>query len=151
TLDFGLWTHIDCPFRAELFCQGQARIEKIRRDDFDSAKREQACEHQADGALAGDEDGVAAKQVQPVDRFEDGVHWLEHRALEKGVAGWNFYDTRKDKAHDADVFGIAATGWLEAGGNPGSLVRGALSKGPMPAGVAFQAGNVMMHGDAITD
>lgn len=63
----------------------------------------------------------------------------------------NFDDAGEDKGHDADVFGITATGRLEPSRDTGALVLGALGEGAMAAGVAFQARNVMMERDAFAE
>ena len=51
----------------------------------------------------------------------------------------------------ADVFGVAAAGGLEPGGDAGALVGRALGEGAVPAEMAVQARNVMVQGDAVAD
>ena len=86
-----------------------------------------------------------------MDGFEDGVDRLEHGAFEEPIAFGDFDDAREDEGHDADVFGITATGRFEPGGNAGLLVGGTLGKSSMAASVAFEAGHVVMQRDAVAD
>src|SRR5205085_12152366 len=56
-----------------------------------------------------------------------------------------------NETHDADVFGVAAAGWLEAGGYAGTFVLLALREGAMAASVTIQAGNVVVQSDSLSD
>src|ERR1035437_8501866 len=118
TLDFGLWTSL--AFRtvdddgSKLPGQLQPRGEQVGGQNAHSVQGQQAGEHQADGALAGYEDGFAAQQVEAFDGFEDRVDWFEHGAFKKRIARWDSDHARQDKMHDPHVFGITATRRLEA-------------------------------------
>ena len=73
------------------------------------------------------------------------------RAFGEGIAGGNFHDAGEDEGHDADVFGIAATGGFEAGGDAGAFVSLALGEGVMAAEMTVQARHVMVQRNAVAD
>ncbi len=99
----------------------------------DAGELQQAREHQANRPLPRHEHGVAAQQVQAADGLEHGVDGFEHRAFREGIFGRDFHDAGQDERHHADVFGVAAAGRLESGGDAGAFVGFALGKGVVPA------------------
>ena len=139
------------PFGAPLAGQLQARLEKVSGEDVYAAQLEQAGEDEADRPLARDEHDIAPQQGEVFDGLEDGVDRFLHGAFDEGVSAGDFNDTGKNEGHDANILGVAAAGGLEAGGDAGAFVLGTLGEGAMAAGVAAEAGNMMMQGDAFTD
>ena len=139
------------PFRPEFFREAQARFEEVGGDDLRAGELEQAGEHEADRPLPGHEHNVAAQQGQAADGLEHRVNRFQHGTFREGIFGGNPDDTGQDEGHDADVFGVAAAGRLESGGDAGAFVGLALGEGVMPAKMAVQARHVMVQGDAVAD
>ena len=109
--------------------------------------------HQADGALADDEDRIVRREVEQLDAFEHGLQRLNEGSLLEwhAVGNRDHAAVVDDEVHDADVLGKAAAGGLEAGRGAGLLVERALRGGVFAAVVALAAGNVMEAHDAIAD
>ncbi len=141
----------DGPAGTPLACELEPLIEQIAGDNFDAAQGEDAREEQADRALAGDERDVAAQKIQAFDGFEDGVDRLLHGAFDESIARGDFDHAGEDEGHHADEFRVAAACGFEAGGNAGAFVLIALGKRVVAAGVAFQAGDMVMQRDAVAD
>ena len=133
------------PARAKFFGEPQPRVHQVGGENVDAAQLQDFGEHEADGPLPGDEHVVAAQDGEAFDGFQNGVDGFQHRAFYEGVARGNFHDAGQDERHHADVFGIAAAGGFEAGGDAGAFVLGALGEGAVAAEMAFHAGNVMMQ------
>ncbi len=129
----------------------QPGFEQIAGEHVDALEPQDFGEHQADGALARDEDVVAGQEVQAFDSLEDGVDGFEHRAFLEGVSRRNFHDARQDKRHDADELGVAAARRLETGGDAGALVGFTLRKRPVAAEMAIETRHVMVERDAVAD
>jgi len=138
----------ESPFGAPLAGELESFGQEIAGDDLEAAQGQQAGEQQTNRPLTGDEDDVTAQQNESFHGFEHGIDRFLHGAFEAGIARGDFNDAREDEVHDADIFGVAATGRFKAGGDASALVLGALGKGAMAAGVAIQAGDVMVEGGA---
>jgi hypothetical protein len=144
-------TDVNGPLRAKLFGESESRIQEVGGEDVHAAEGEEASEDEADRTLSGDQDSVAAQQRETIDCLEDSVDRFEHRAFEERIASRDFDDAGQDEGHDADVFGVAAAGRLETGGDAGLFIGGALGERSMAAGVTFQARDVVMQRDTIAD
>ena len=136
---------------AEFSGEAQAGGHQIGGDDAGAGELEQAGEHEADRPLPGHEHDIAAQQGQAADGLEDGVDGFEQGAFGEGISGRNFHDAGQDEGHDADVFGIAAAGRLESGGDAGAFVSCALGEGVMPAEMAVQTRHMVVQRDAVAD
>ena len=134
-----------------MFRQFQSGFQQVGGKDVDAAQLQNLREHQADRPLPGHEHVVAGQQVQPLDGLEHGVDGFEHGAFGEGIFRRNFHHAGQNEGHHADVFGVAAAGRLEPGGDAGALVGRALGKGVVPAEMAVQARNVVMERDAIAE
>src|SRR5947199_4392200 len=114
------------PTCAEFFREFQPGWQEISRDHIHAAQSEQPSEHQTDRSLACHQNKIAAQKRQSMDRLQHRVDRLQHRAFEEAVSAWYFDDPRKNKGHNADIFGVAAAGLLEARSDAGAIVLHAL-------------------------
>ncbi len=137
------------PSGAEFFGEAQAGVEQVGGEDVDAAQLKQAGEHQANGPLPCHEHVVAGQEVKAIDGFENGVDRLEHGAFFKGIFSGNFYDAAENERHHANVFGEAAAGGFESGGDAGAFVLRALGEGMVAAIMAIHAGDVVVESDAV--
>ena len=109
--------------------------------------------HEADGALADDEDRIVGREVEELDALEHGVQRLDKCSLLEGhaVGDRNNAAVVDDEIHHANVLGEAAAGRLEAGRGAGLLIERALRRSVLAAVVALAAGNMMEAHDAVAD
>jgi hypothetical protein len=141
---------LKCKFHSEALCQPEPGREQVCREHAHPAQHKQPGEHQTNRTLPGHEHPVPAEEREAVDSLEHCVHWLQHRPFQKGIAAWNFYDSRQHKGHHPNVLRVAAAGGLKSGGDTGAFVLGALSKSAVPTRVTFEAGNVMMQRNTLS-
>ena len=136
---------------AKLFSKRESFRNQIRGDHTGAGEVKQASEHQSNRPLARDENRVTFEKRKHPDRFEDGVDRFQHGTFQKGIPPGYFYDAGKDEIHHANISGKAASGRFEPRCDPCFFVNGTLGEGAVPAGVAFEAGNVMMECDPVAD
>src|ERR1039458_5918796 len=101
--------------------------------------------HEADGALADDEDGVISREVEHLHTLQNCVHGLDKGGLLKRNVVWNRHYAMAggDPIHDANVLGKSATRRLEAGGDANLLIERTLCGCLLATVVALAAGHVV--------
>ena len=138
---------------AEARGDGVALGKEIGSNDLGAGAKAERGMHEADGALADDENRVVGSEAEHLDAFENGVDRLDEGGLLEGDAVGNADHAAigDDEVHDADVLGKAAAGGLEARRDAGLLVERALRGGSLAAVVALVAGDVVMHDNALAE
>ena len=125
---------------------------KVGGEDLRAGAGGESGEEDADGPLADDEDGFVGLEIEIANALVDGVDGLDEGRLLKGDAVGDFDEAAADDpGHDADIFGKAAAGGLEAGGHADALVVIALRGGLFAAVITAAAGGVVEDHDAVVD
>ena len=138
---------------AEARSDGVAFRKQIGSEDAGAGAASERGMHEADGALADDEDRIVSGEIEQLCALEHRHQRLDEGCLFEGhvVGNRTTPPIGDDKVQDANVLGKAAARRFESGSCASLLVERALRGSVFAAVVAFAAGNVVEAHHAVAD